>query len=225
MPELDRAPGHSFPVVLWGAAGHARVLRECLLRLGCPVIALFDRDDGTQSPFPDVPIYAGASGFARWRAEHPEDGIHFAVAIGGHRGGDRLAIHAQLQKAGLHPLTIIHPAAFVAETARCQGGSQVLAGAALGADAEIGHETILNTNATVDHECRLGDGVHVAPGATLTGCVQVGDRVLVGAGAVILPRLRIGPDAIVGAGAVVTRDVPAGVTVVGNPARALRRVA
>ena len=42
----------------------------------------------------------------------------------------------------------------------------------------------------------------------------------VGAGATILPRIRIGADAVVGAGAVVTRDVPSGVTVVGNPAQA-----
>ena len=78
---------------------------------------------------------------------------------------------------------------------------------------------IVNHGATVDHECVLADGVHVAPGATLCGCVTVDAHAMVGAGAVVLPRIRIGARAIVGAGAVVTRDVPADCTVVGSPAK------
>lgn len=46
---------------------------------------------------------------------------------------------------------------------------------------------------------------------------------LIGSGAVLLPGITIGEGAMVGAGAVVTKDVPAGVTVVGNPARPFRR--
>jgi acetyltransferase-like isoleucine patch superfamily enzyme len=87
------------------------------------------------------------------------------------------------------------------------------------ADAMLGAACIVNHKASVDHECRLGDGVHVAPGATLCGLVTVGDAAFIGAGAVVLPRLSIGADAVVGAGAVVTKDVPAGAVVTGNPAR------
>jgi acetyltransferase-like isoleucine patch superfamily enzyme len=46
----------------------------------------------------------------------------------------------------------------------------------------------------------------------------------IGSGATILAKVTIGENAIVGAGSVVTRDVPAGVIVAGNPARALRSV-
>lgn len=49
--------------------------------------------------------------------------------------------------------------------------------------------------------------------------VTIGANVWIGGGAIILPGVTIGDDAIVGAGSVVTRDVPAGATVVGNPAR------
>lgn len=53
--------------------------------------------------------------------------------------------------------------------------------------------------------------------------IHIGRNVWIGAGALILPGVTIGDDAIVGAGAVVTRDVPAGATVVGNPARMIAR--
>lgn len=50
--------------------------------------------------------------------------------------------------------------------------------------------------------------------------VTIGANVWIGGGAIILPGVTIGDDAIVGAGSIVTRDVAAGVTAVGNPARA-----
>jgi maltose O-acetyltransferase len=49
--------------------------------------------------------------------------------------------------------------------------------------------------------------------------ITIGANVWIGGGAIILPGVTIGDDAIVGAGSVVTRDVAAGATVVGNPAR------
>jgi maltose O-acetyltransferase len=52
--------------------------------------------------------------------------------------------------------------------------------------------------------------------------VGIGCNVWIGGGAIILPGVSIGDDAIIGAGSVVTRDVPAGVTVLGNPARVRR---
>jgi maltose O-acetyltransferase len=49
--------------------------------------------------------------------------------------------------------------------------------------------------------------------------VHIGKNVWIGSGAIILPGVTIGDDAIIGAGSVVTRDVAAGATVMGNPAR------
>lgn len=49
--------------------------------------------------------------------------------------------------------------------------------------------------------------------------IVIGANVWIGGGALLLPGITVGDDAIIGAGSVVTRDVPAGATVVGNPAR------
>jgi acetyltransferase-like isoleucine patch superfamily enzyme len=83
----------------------------------------------------------------------------------------------------------------------------------------LGTGCIVNTAATVDHDCILGDGVHIAPGAHLAGGVRIGARSWFGIGAVARQGITIGADVLVGAGAVVIRDIADGKTVIGNPAR------
>jgi maltose O-acetyltransferase len=54
--------------------------------------------------------------------------------------------------------------------------------------------------------------------------ITIGDNVWLGGGAIVCPGVTIGDDTVVGAGAVVTRNLPAGVVAVGNPARVLREI-
>jgi len=212
------------PVVIWGARGHALVLVDLLVSAGLRPIAFFDNDPRSKSPVGGVPIYHGDRGYASWtRQKKGRRRIACAVAIGGGRGDDRLRILRRLAADGLHPATLVHPAAVVASSAEIGLGCQILAGAIVGPASTLGMAVIVNTAASVDHECNLAEGVHVGPGAVLAGCVRVGARAFIGAGAVVLPRISIGSDAIVGAGAIVRAHVRARSVVAGNPARPLRR--
>ena len=56
-------------------------------------------------------------------------------------------------------------------------------------DAEIGDFAIVNTAAVVEHDCIVGEGAHVAPGAVLGGGVRVGARTLMGIGSVMRPNI------------------------------------
>jgi len=69
---------------------------------------------------------------------------------------------------------------------------------------------------TADHPC---DPALRRRGLESGKAVRVGRNVWIGSGAIILPGVTVGDDAIIGAGSVVTRDVPDGLTVIGNPAR------
>jgi len=217
-------PGTSpaIPLVMWGASGHAKVLHELTRSQGYHLLAIFDNASDSPPTFLGVPVFIGSAGFEQWRRQTTLEGVCGLVAIGGARGRDRLDIQARFELDAVTPVTVVHRTAFVAETVTLGPGTQVLAQTAISADARLGAACIVNTAASVDHECLLGDGVHIAPGARLAGCVEVGDRTLVGAGAVVLPRVRLGHDVIVGAGAIVIDDVPDGLVVYGNPARIIR---
>ena len=67
---------------------------------------------------------------------------------------------------------------------------------------------LINTAASVDHDCRIGAHVHVAPGAVLSGSVTVEEQVHIGVGAVVVQGVTIGAGSLIAAGAVVSADVP-----------------
>lgn len=209
--------------VLWGSAGHARVLADIIGLAGGQILALFDNDPAAVSCLPGVPVRHGRAGLHAWLSEQESlAGVKAAIAIGGARGRDRVELAHEFRLAGLPLPHLIHPTAAVSASACMGDGCQVLAMAVVAAAVSMGEACIINNSANVDHECRLGSGVHVAPGAVLCGCVTVGDNVMIGAGAVVLPRLRIGAGALIGAGSVVTRDVPDGAVLTGNPASVIR---
>jgi sugar O-acyltransferase (sialic acid O-acetyltransferase NeuD family) len=210
--------------VLWGSAGHAKVLAEIIALAGGRVIALFDNAPQAVSALPGVPLFTGEAGFMHWCESEPDRQNVFALAaIGGARGSDRVAIQQIFRQQGLRVEALAHPQATVSPSATLGAGTQVLAQGIVAADARLGEACIVNHGAKVDHECVLGDGVHLAPGVTLCGCVTLGNNVMIGAGAVVLPRLKVGDNTVVGAGAVVTSDVPAGVVVAGMPARKMEK--
>jgi sugar O-acyltransferase (sialic acid O-acetyltransferase NeuD family) len=118
----------------------------------------------------------------------------------------RRKISQQLIEIGYKLPPIISPSAIINEDVEIGDGSVVMDGVIVNPGTIIGRFTILNTKSSIDHDCKIGDFVHIAPGVTLSGGVKVGNNCLIGVGASVIQYKTIVSDCTIGAGAVVTKD-------------------
>jgi len=144
------------------------------------------------------------------------------VAVG--NNGDRRALAERVDAWGLELINAIHPSANLALNVTLGRNLVVAAGALVCAHCQIGDSVILNTGCIVDHESLIGTATHVCPGARIAGRVTIESGAFVGIGATIIQSIHVGYEAVVGAGAVVIADVAPMSTVVGVPAREIKRV-
>lgn len=202
------------PVHVAGAGGHAKVVVATLRAAGFDVRFAWD-DDATRvgGAILGVPIKGCID-------EIPRD-VSLVVAVGLNSG--RKAVVERLQ--GRNFVSVIHPTATIDPSVVFGPGSVVFAGAVIQAEAQLGAHVIVNTGASIDHDCILEDFVHAAPGVHLAGNVLLREGAFLGIGACAVPGVEVGVWATVGAGGVIVRSIPARVTAVGCPARPQSRVA
>lgn len=208
-------------IFILGAGGHGRVAADTAAAMGYRDIRFLDPkwpEDRQSGVWP----IDGADDDATLAALS-HGGADLFVALGS--AAPRSRLFDRLDRFGLRPVTLRHPAATVSPHATVGHGTLVAASAVINPFATVGTGAIINTGAIVEHDCRIGDFAHIAPAAAVAGGVTVGRGAWIGLGARILPGLTVGADAMVGAGAVVLRDVAAGQTVAGVPARPLPRKA
>lgn len=130
----------------------------------------------------------------------------------------RLRLLDKYLSEGFNVPVLIHPDAWVSPSAEIGDGSVVFPLAAINASVKIGNGCIINTSATVDHDCIINDGVHICPGVHLGGEVTIGHSSWIGIGSNIIQQIHIGEQVTVGAGAAVISDIANGLTVAGVPA-------
>lgn len=193
---------------IYGASGHGKVLFDSLVQSGVVIDGFID-DDSTKISFMNLPVM---------NKSNIKDLDIIYCGIGSTKVR-RDIFSKMLIKWQSHISTF----SFVSDNSIIGNGSVVLHGAVVQPGSTFGRFVIINTNASVDHDCRIDDFVHIAPGVTICGDVSVGSGSWIGAGAVVIQGVTIGKDVTIGAGTVVISDIPDGVTVVGNPARIIKR--
>ncbi len=193
-----------------GASGHGKVVADIAALLGYDEIEFYDDDPSLQTcgGWPVVGMSADC---------RPEDSEVF-VAIGRPKVRQRLMEALQ----GARMPVLVHPRAVLARDVSLGRGSVVMAGAVVNPGARLGQGVIVNTCASVDHDCVLEDYVHAAVGAHLCGADRIGARTWIGAGATVSNNVSICADCMIGAGSVVVHAITQPGVYYGVPA-ALRR--
>jgi UDP-3-O-[3-hydroxymyristoyl] glucosamine N-acyltransferase len=156
--------------------------------------------------------------FAKSRqAFRPYDNIHSSVVVGRNTviGGDGFGyareIDGTLVKMPHMGNVIIHEDVEI--------GSNTCIDRAVIGSTIIGAGTKIDNLVHVAHGVKIGRNCLIVAGVVIGGSCEIGDNVYIGIGAMIKNKIRIGNNAVIGMGAVVLKDVPDGVTVVGNPAK------
>lgn len=200
-----------------GAGGHARVLLESLKQdPAITVVGFFEVNEQlVGSKLSDLPIYH-ENKIAKL---HPMK-ILLINGIGSiGQSSNRAKQFDRYKKCGFYFHTAQHPTSYVAHGVIIGEGVQLMARSTVMIGSKIGDNAIVNTAASVDHDCDIGRHVHIAPGAVLSGNVTVGDYTHIGTGANIIQGIKIGKNVLIAAGAVVVKDIPDNMRVAGVPAK------
>lgn len=196
-------------MILYGAGGHGKVVAD-LIKISSSESVLFI-DENPNAQIEGFEIFNSAS----MPYSRNDDVI---ITIGDNK--KRKEIYKDLNvKFG----RAIHPFSFVSSSKVVIGqGTVIMAGAIINAYTHIGNHCIINTNSSLDHDCRINDFVHISPGATVCGGVIIGEGSQLGAGSVILPNIKVGKWVVIGAGSTVIQNIPDYAVVVGSPAKIIR---
>jgi UDP-perosamine 4-acetyltransferase len=206
----------SAPVIILGDGGHAKVLLDVLLINKFKILGFTSPRRESAKSLPGIPFLGDDEAILQFAP----DQIQLINGIGSvGLPVLRRNLFNQLKAKGYSFLSVAHPSAIIAANCILSEGVQCMAGAIIQPGSHIGCNCIVNTRASVDHDCLIGNHVHIAPGVTLSGGVKVGAGVHIGTGATVIQYVSIGEGSLIGAGALVTRDVPAGVKAIGSPAR------
>ena len=163
----------------------------------------------------EYPILGGLS----WFSKHQN--VQAICAIG--KPHFRYEVIQRVSKLGIEFCTIIHPSVIMTKWTKIGIGTVITAGCVLSNQIELGNHVHINPSSTIGHDAVISDFVSISPGVLISGNVEVGEGTLIGTGTTIIEQKTIGEWSIIGAGSTVIDNIPANTTVVGTPARVIKK--
>ena len=191
-------------MIVLGGGGHASVLIEMLRLIDSDIIGIADPFLEKGVRVKDIAVIGSDDAVL----DYPNSDVVLVNALGPlPKKSTREALSKKFIDRGYQFLTLIHPRAYVAPSAKIEDGAQIMAGALVQAQSCIGRLSVVNSGAIIEHDCIISGHAHIAPGAILCGGVQAAEGVFIGSGAVVLENTSLGANSILAAGVTLRKDL------------------
>lgn len=207
-------------LVIAGAGGFGRGVYSWVTQSACfleknDIADVVFIDDSGRDEFSTGKIISSITNY------YPNKYDRVLVAVGASKIRRSLVSQLNDKKARFH--TFVDDRAIVAENAVIGEGTIVCPGTVISAHVTIGKQAHLNFNCSIGHDVEIGDFATLSPMSNVMGETVIGNDVFVGGSATVLPRISIKEGTVIGAAAVVNKSVNWPQTLVGNPAKEIRR--
>lgn len=164
-------------LLLYGSRDFARTVAELVRHCNHEVAGMID--DYHSGPGIVGTIMEAAKRF-------PPSEYGMALAIGYSDLPARWAAWQRIKGLGFDTYALVHPRAYVAESAHIGPGAMVMAGAIVDGHAGVGEAAVLWPGACINHDAHIGANNFVSPSATVCGFARVGAHSFIGAGAAVV---------------------------------------
>lgn len=213
---LDGCTMQLRPLVIFGTGGHAVSVANVALSAGYAINCFVDKN-------PRLSNFLGYDIISH--IDHLDDieDFSFAIAIGDNAVRELVLKELTASHHNLHFPVLIHSAAVVSNFCVIKEGTVVMPGAIVGPNSNVGKFCLINTQASIDHDCEMLDYSSLAPGAVTGGSVKIGTRSAICIGAVIKNGVQISYDCVVGAHSYLNDDLSNNQVAYGSPAKQVRK--
>jgi sugar O-acyltransferase (sialic acid O-acetyltransferase NeuD family) len=220
MSEDESAPSTKFvqqprPLVIIGAGGHAVSVANVALSAGFNIHCFVDNKQSRDTLL-GYKVISSVTELCN------QNNFFYAIGIGDNAIRERIIN----EMIGLIPHAtyprLIHKSAEISLFTEVGDGTVVMPKAVIGPNSKVGKFCLINTQASIDHDCVMLDYSSLAPAAVTGGTVMIGRRTAISIGAIIKHGINIGDDCVVGANSYLNRDLPSNVVAYGTPAKQVR---
>jgi sugar O-acyltransferase (sialic acid O-acetyltransferase NeuD family) len=212
----DLSPSDCERIIIVGAGGFGREVlqwaRHAWPEHVSKIAGFLSADaDKLNGHAPTLPILGSPADFE----PQPSDGLVLAIGV----PGVRRQVAEQLEANGGRFLTLIHPSAIVADTARVGVGTIICPYAIVSDAVRLGRFVLVNYHSSLGHDARAGDFAVLSPHACLGGRGAIAEDVFLGLHASVGPGISVGSQSKVSANSSALISAPAGSIVFGVPGR------
>ncbi len=205
-------------LLLVGGGGHCKSVLDSLLKTSqYKDIGIIDKKENIGKAILGVPIIGGDDDLL----ELFQQGFNYAFVTIGSIGNPakRIKLFTKIERIGFNIPNICDSTAIISDNVTMTKGIYVGKNVVINTGSTIGEGVIINTSSTVEHDCVIGQFVHIASGSVLCGEVHIGRNTHIGANSVVKQQVKIGSNSLIGMGSVVLHDIGDNKLAYGNPCK------